>query len=51
MNREAFQWAVFCAVLAPLFLRQPADLLWVTAAQIAICFGMVALADRIERRD
>lgn len=50
MNREAFQWAVFCAVLAPLFLRQPADPMWFTAVQVAICFIMVALADRIERR-
>lgn len=50
MNREKLQWAVFCAALAPLFLRRPADPLWLTAAQIVICFGMVALADRIERR-
>lgn len=46
MNQYQLCWAVFVAVLAPLFLRQPADPFWVTTAQIALCFGMVAWADR-----
>jgi hypothetical protein len=46
MNQYQFSWAVFVAVLCPLFLRQPVDPLWMTAAQIALCLGMVALANK-----
>jgi hypothetical protein len=44
MNRDQFHWAVFVAVLVPLFLRQPTDPLWVTAAHMAICFCIAAVA-------
>ena len=50
MDRDTLCWAAFVAVLAPLFLRTHADPLWPTSAQIAMCFGMVAIADRIEVR-
>lgn len=46
MNQDQLCWAVFVAVLAPLFLRHPTDPLWITTAQIALCFGVVAWADR-----
>lgn len=46
MNSETLQWAVFCAVLVPLFVFGPG-----TAALLAMSFsmGLVALADRLER--
>jgi hypothetical protein len=46
MSQYQFSWAVFVAVLCPFFLRQPVDPLWMTAAQIALCLGMVALANK-----
>lgn len=50
MNQYQLSWAVFVAVLCPVFLRHPADPAWMTAAHIALCFGLVALAERIESR-
>lgn len=44
MNRDTLSWAVFVAVLAPLFLRQPGDSIWLTASHIGLCFGMVGMA-------
>lgn len=49
MSRYQLFWAVFVAALAPLFLHQTADPLWITTAKIALCFGMVAWADRREQ--
>jgi len=45
MTQYQLCWAVFVAVLVPLFLRQPADPMWITTAQISLCFAMVARAD------
>lgn len=45
MNRETLHWAVFCAVLAPLFLRAPVDPVAVTVVHIALALGLVWLAD------
>lgn len=39
MNRETLQWAVFCAVLVPLFVFGPG-----TAALLAMSGCMAALA-------
>ncbi|MET3925930.1 hypothetical protein [Devosia sp. 2618] len=50
MNRETLNWAVFVAVLAPLFLRMPADPIWMTALHVVVCMMLVSVADRIERR-
>lgn len=49
MNRETLQWAVFCAVLVPLFLRSPGDAISVTASHVALALGLVCLADWRER--
>lgn len=49
MTKETLCWAVFVAILTPLFLRTPADPAWFSVTQIALAFGLVALADQIER--
>lgn len=49
MHRDTLNWAVFVAVLAPLFLRMPADPVWFTYAQISMCLCMVAISDRLDR--
>ncbi len=46
MNLEDLQWAVFCAVLVPLFVLGPGSSGILGAA---FCMGLVALADGIER--
>ncbi|MET3924614.1 hypothetical protein [Devosia sp. 2618] len=50
MNRETLNWAVFVAVLAPLFLRMPADPMWMSTLHVTLCLALVSIADRIERR-
>lgn len=49
MNRYTLQWAAFCAVLVPLFLRAPGDPSWVTVSHMVLAAGLVALADWRER--
>lgn len=44
MSRDQFHWAVFVAVLLPLFLRQPGDSLWMTVGHIGVCLGMIGMA-------
>lgn len=50
MRFETLQWAVFCAVLVPLFLRDPAAPMWVLATHIGLALVLVAVADWRERR-
>lgn len=46
MNIETLQWAVFCAVLVPLFVLGPGSSGLLGAA---LCVALVALADWRER--
>lgn len=50
MTHSTYWWAVFMAVFNPLCLRAATDPVWFTAMQIAMCLGLVAIADARERR-